>query len=113
MWLIVLKSLKAKRGADRFSGLAIAPHGIYFRGKAIRTLFDGLVTRNYQVGSFETICCAAQEGGSAVAGSFIVLKPLKTGRSTDRVTDPALEPHGIYLRSARARPAPLRHAVKN
>ena len=60
---------------------------------------DGLVTRNHQVGSFETICCAAQEGGSAVAGSFIVLKPLKTGRSTDRFSGPALEPHGNYSRA--------------
>ena len=66
LWLIVLKLLKARRGTNRSRCLAIAPDGIYFRGKAIRTLFDGLVTRNHQVGSFKTICCAAQEGGSAM-----------------------------------------------
>ena len=42
------------------------PHGIYVRGKAIRTLFVGLATRNYRVGSFETVLGASQEGDSGV-----------------------------------------------
>ena len=45
---------------------ALAPHGIYLRGKAIWTLSFGLVTRNHRAGSFETVRGAALEGGSVV-----------------------------------------------
>ena len=57
---------KQGQATDRFSGPALAPHGIYVRGKAVRTLFDGFATRNYRVGSFETALGASQEGDSGV-----------------------------------------------
>ena len=76
LWFIVLKPLKTRRGTDRFSGPELAPPGIYFRGNAIRTLFDGLVTRNHEVGSFETICGAVQEGNSAVVHCTKTLQKL-------------------------------------
>ena len=53
LWLIVLKLLKAGRSTDRFGGPALAPHGTHFRGNAIRTLFNDLVTRNHKLGSFK------------------------------------------------------------
>ena len=67
MWLTVYEPPpKQGQAADRFSGPALAPHEIYVRGKAIRTLFDGLATRNYRVGLFETALGASQEGDSCV-----------------------------------------------
>ena len=70
------KTVKRRRGADRFSGPLLLPHGIYFRRNAIWTLFDGLVTRNHEVGSFETICGAVQEGNSAVVHCTKTLQKL-------------------------------------
>ena len=79
LWFIVmLKPLKRGRSADRFCGPALEPHGVYFRGKASRTLFNGLVMRNRKVGSFKTICRTAQEGG------FVVVDCAKTLKSKAR-----------------------------
>ena len=67
MWLTVYDPPpKQGQAANRFSGPALAPHGIYARGKAIRALFDGLATRNHRVGSFETALGASQEDDSGV-----------------------------------------------
>ena len=57
--------------ADHSCDPALAPHGIYVRGKAIWALPNGLVTRNHRVGSFEPICGAAQAGDSAVVVNCI------------------------------------------
>ena len=66
LWLTVLKPLKTVRSAGHSADSILAPHGAYVRGKAIRTLFDGLATRNCRVGSFETALGAAQAGDSGV-----------------------------------------------
>ena len=67
VWLTVYDPPpKQGQAANRFSGPALAPHGIYARGKAIRALFDGLATRNHRVGSFETALGASQEDDSGV-----------------------------------------------
>ena len=63
LWLTALKPPKIDTSADRFYDPALATHGIYFRGKAIRTLSNGLVTRNHWAGSVETILGAALEAG--------------------------------------------------
>ena len=63
---MVIKPPKTETDADRFSGPALASHGIYIRGKVIWALFDDLATRIYMVSSFETALGAAQEGGSVV-----------------------------------------------
>ena len=73
------KPLKTGRSADRISGPALEPHGIYFRGKAIRTPHDGLVTRNHKAGSFTTICRAAREGTSVVVDCAKILKSKARG----------------------------------
>ena len=57
---------KTDTSDDRFYEPALAPHGIYLRGKAIWALSNGLVTRNHRAGSFETVRGAALEGGSVV-----------------------------------------------
>jgi len=44
-----------------------ANRNLYVRGKAIRTPFNGLATRNYRVGSFETALGASQAGDSGVS----------------------------------------------
>ena len=87
---------KQGQATDRFSGPALEPHGIYARGKAIRTLFDGLATRKCRVGSFETALGASQEGDSGVVNCMRT--PPKQGQATDRFSGPALAPHGIYVR---------------
>ena len=66
---------KQGQAADRFSGPALVPHGIYVREKAIRTLFDGLATRNHRVGSFETALGAAQAGGRFWCGKLYTKPP--------------------------------------
>ena len=75
------ETLKTRRGTDRFSGPALALNGIYFRGNAIRTLFDGLVMQNHEVGSFEAIYGAVQEGDSAVVHCTKTLKNKARHRS--------------------------------
>ena len=47
-----IKKLKTETSADRFYDPILAPHWIYFRGKAICALPSGLVTRNDKAGSF-------------------------------------------------------------
>ena len=80
MWLTVYENPpKQGQATDRFSGPALTPHGIYVREKAIRTLFDGLATRNHRVASFETALGAAQAGDSGVVNR--IRKPPKIGKS--------------------------------
>ena len=76
VWLTVYDPPpKQGQAANRFSGPALAPHGIYARGKAIRALFDGLATRNHRVGSFETALGAAQAGGRFWCGKLYTKTP--------------------------------------
>ena len=80
MWLTVYENPpKQGQATDRFSGPELVPHGIYVREKAIRTLFDGLATRNHRLGSFETSPGASQAGDSGVVNR--IRTPPKTGTS--------------------------------
>ena len=74
MWLTALKPPKTDTSADRFYDPTLATHGIYFRGKAIWSLLNGLVSRNHRAGSFETILGAALEGGSVVVNCIKTTK---------------------------------------
>ena len=80
VWLTVYENPpKQGQATDRFSGPALAPHGIYVRGKAIRTLYNGLAKRNYRVGSFETALGASQQEGDS--GVVNCMNPPQTGTS--------------------------------
>ena len=91
----MLKPLKTGRSTDRFGGPALALHGTYFRGNAIRTLFDHLVTRNHKLGSFKTTYRAAQVGDWVVVNGTKALKNKAKHRS---LSGPALAPHEIDFR---------------
>ena len=73
--LLLLTPPQTGTSADRFGGPALVFHGIYIRGKAPGAIFDGLATRNHEVGSFETALGAAQEEGNSVVVNCI--KPLQ------------------------------------
>ena len=90
-WLVAPKK---ETSADRPYDLAVAPHGIYSRGKGIRTPLNGLGPRNHRAGSFETICGAAHEGDSVVVVSWHY-NYKKKETSNDRPYDLVVAPHGI------------------
>ena len=102
MWLIVLKPPKIKTSFDRFYDPILAPHGIYFRGKAIRALSSGLVTRNHKAGSF--VRRSVAPGRRAVLLWSFVQKPPQTETSAECFYDPILAPHGIYFRGKAIQP---------